>query len=65
MDRQIHVKTLRRACIRDQIWHIKSEHEGPTNIGSRERAQVLKPFGVSQECGNRDRQSPDIIRTVH
>jgi hypothetical protein len=25
----------------------------------------LKPFGVAQECGNRDTRNSELVRTVH
>jgi hypothetical protein len=32
---------------------------------SRKCERGLKPFGIAQECGNRDTRNPELVRTVH
>ena len=47
-ERELHTRSV------GAIEYVQEERITLTTIKSRERAQGLKPFGVSQECGNRD-----------
>jgi hypothetical protein len=58
-ERELHTRSV------GAIGFVWEERRTLTTVISGEHAQGLKPFGFAQECGNRDTQNPEFVRTVH
>jgi hypothetical protein len=58
-ERELHTRSV------GAIGSVWEERRTLMTVRYGEHAQGLKPFGVAQECGNRDTQNPEFVRTVH
>jgi hypothetical protein len=54
-ERELHTRSV------GAIESVREERRTLTTVRSGERAQGLKPFGVAQECGNRDTRNPKYL----
>jgi hypothetical protein len=58
-ERELHTRSV------GAIGSVREERRTLMTVRSGECAQGLKPFGIAQECGNRDTQNPEFVRVVH
>ena len=58
-ERELHTRSV------GAMVYVWEERRTLTTVISGEHAQGLKPFGVAQECGNRDMKNPEFVKIVH